>query len=1093
MSRFFNAVRFGGFVFGLLLLMSCLSLPAFAQAQNAKLSATVKVATKQVQVAVAVTPFTPVEASGGTAPYTFSMVMPLPAGLVISDGGEISGTPTAVTAAADYKIRVTDANGDAVEQSVRLEVIKREIPLNFSVAPNPAFAGANVVLKADFGGSALPTGKIVFRLAGFATPLGEATIINGEATLNVTTLPGGTSKITAVYEGDANVAAAQRTTQVTITLSPVTAALSVDQTAILAGQAVTLTVTMTPRTATGSVVFKDGATDLTTVNLVNGVATYSATLTAGRHSLTAEYQGSAVNAPTTSNDVTVDVTAANLTTNDLELTVDKTQASVGQLVTFTATIKVNNARATTAAGTVRFFENNREIAVVQVNAGAAILVKNDLTQGSHAISATFSGDLIFAASRSSTVTVDVVADGKVPTQTQLTANKQQLAPAEILTLNASVTPETAMGTFYIYDEANGQGAVVNSQRAAINGKATIQINNLARGTHRIYATFVPQGNFTTSTSAAITVTVGDTAVIPTVTGTTASTVTIQPSKTQAAYAELINFTITVNPNVATGSVTLRADGRNRVTANLVNGSAVLSLSDLEPGDHAMSAVYSGSNVYATSTSRDVTVTIDKIVPRVQVMSTPRAPAAGQTFELKAVITPSSATGTVTFNENGAKVGEATVTGGVATIRIANATLGDHVYSAAYSGDGRVKAGTSTDTTISVVAVKPSPLNDPTVRAMLSSQVSTATRMAHSHMGALQLRLETLHEEDVPAFSNGITFSQAGNLPSGARAYEDDPWVRGSSATPASRSIDAVLRNDRFTPVSDKMEELTLPKLTRPERFHVWTAGAVMFGGTSYTGLGASSRTSFSLAGLTAGVDAKIADGIRAGFAASYSAESSELGGGGGDMKTNMIAGSLYASWRLNRNIFVDALVGYGFARFNSQRMDSNLLMKMPGNRTGNLLMASLGVSYDEKSGRLKYAPYARLDTVSINLGAYSEEGDPSWSITYQAMHSTAQSLVLGLRAEQDYDYKWGVLSPFGRLEYRHALTVAGVQTVAYAGDPAGTYTLSPASSGGDSLTGTLGVKAIDRKRLAGSVEYSLSGGQGGIVGQGLRGAMRLGF
>jgi hypothetical protein len=53
--------------------------------------------------------------------------------------------------------------------------------------------------------------------------------------------------------------------------------------------------------------------------------------------------------------------------------------------------------------------------------------------------------------------------------------------------------------------------------------------------------------------------------------------------------------------------------------------------------------------------------------------------------------------------------------------------------------------------------------------------------------------------------------------------------------------------------------------------------------------------------------------------------------------------------------------------------------------------------------------------------------------------------------------------------------------------------LSTASSGSDTMSASLGVKAADRKLLAGSLEYSLSGGQGGLVGQGLRGAMRLGF
>ncbi len=66
---------------------------------------------------------TPVTASGGTAPYHFTVTPALPAGLVMApDSGTLSGTPT-VPAAGNYTVTVTDASGATSAQSFSLTVI----------------------------------------------------------------------------------------------------------------------------------------------------------------------------------------------------------------------------------------------------------------------------------------------------------------------------------------------------------------------------------------------------------------------------------------------------------------------------------------------------------------------------------------------------------------------------------------------------------------------------------------------------------------------------------------------------------------------------------------------------------------------------------------------------------------------------------------------------------------------------------------------------------------------------------------------------------------------------------------------------------
>src|SRR6266849_10859361 len=87
------------------------------------MSATQAVASKTLTLNTAATPFTPVTASGGTAPYVYSVSPSLPTGLSLnSNTGAISGTPTVSAATATYTVTVTDANSSTSSQTFSLTV-----------------------------------------------------------------------------------------------------------------------------------------------------------------------------------------------------------------------------------------------------------------------------------------------------------------------------------------------------------------------------------------------------------------------------------------------------------------------------------------------------------------------------------------------------------------------------------------------------------------------------------------------------------------------------------------------------------------------------------------------------------------------------------------------------------------------------------------------------------------------------------------------------------------------------------------------------------------------------------------------------------
>ncbi len=170
------------------------------------------------------------------------------------------------------------------------------------------------------------------------------------------------------------------------------------------GQTVTFTATVNPSLATGTVQFKDGATNLgSAVTLTNGIATLSiSTLAIGTHSISATYSGDVNYAGGTSPAISQLVVQAPTTTALVSSTLAMTY---GQTVTFSATVSPS---ATT--GTVQFRDGATNLgSAVTLTNGIATLSASTLSAGTHSITAVYSGDVTYAGSSSAINTVNVNA------------------------------------------------------------------------------------------------------------------------------------------------------------------------------------------------------------------------------------------------------------------------------------------------------------------------------------------------------------------------------------------------------------------------------------------------------------------------------------------------------------------------------------------------------------------------------------------------------------------------------------------------------------------------------------------------------------
>ena len=183
---------------------------------------------------------------------------------------------------------------------------------------NPSASGASVTFTATVTGPAgnttVPTGTVNF-LDG-TTTLGSGTLNgSGVATYSTSTLSAGSHSITAAYAGDTNFLGSTSAilTQVvnTAVLLSTTTTLASSPNPSAPSQSVTFTASVAgptgaTATPTGSVTFLDGTTSMGSGTLdANAKGTLStSTLSAGSHSITAQYSGDSTFAGSTSSPVT---------------------------------------------------------------------------------------------------------------------------------------------------------------------------------------------------------------------------------------------------------------------------------------------------------------------------------------------------------------------------------------------------------------------------------------------------------------------------------------------------------------------------------------------------------------------------------------------------------------------------------------------------------------------------------------------------------------------------------------------------------------------------------------------------------------------
>lgn len=415
------------------------------------------------------------------------------------------GTIVAVAPPGSGTVDVTVTTPGGTSATSSADRFRYAPPVTLTSTPDPSVHGQKVTFTAKVTplakGALAPLGTITF-VEG-TTTLGVANLSKGTATLNTTALGAGEHTVAAQYSGDANFApgqsepltqaVAKATTKVTLasSLNPApygsTATLKATVKAVAPGAG----------TPAGTVTFSEGEAVLGTVQLAGVNATLTLkTLPPGTHEITAAYSGDANDEPSAATPIVQTILQA---TTETSLTSTLNPAPYGSSASLKATVKAVAPGGGTPQGTVSFREGETLLATVPLTSGSAKYSLKSVPPGTHAITATYSGEANYAASEDA---IEQVVS-KAATELTLTSSKNPAPKGSSGSIKATVKTLSPGGGAPSGTITFKEGETMLAVIPVAGNTATYPLKSLSPGTHEITASYGGSANYEASENSIV--------------------------------------------------------------------------------------------------------------------------------------------------------------------------------------------------------------------------------------------------------------------------------------------------------------------------------------------------------------------------------------------------------------------------------------------------------------------------------------------------------------------------------------------------------------------------------------------------------------
>ena len=227
---------------------------------------------------------------------------------------------------------------------------------------------------------------------------------------------------------------------------------------------------------------------------------------------------------------------------------------------------------------------------------------------------------------------------------------------------------------------------------------------------------------------------------------------------------------------------------------------------------------------------------------------------------------------------------------------------------------------------------------------------------------------------------------------------------------------------------------------------------------------------FHTYGVIAGVDYRFTPKLVLGVAFTYQSTNNDLDNtitlvrnvptsvSGGSADTRSFGFSLYGTYYILEQFYVDGMLGFGWHDYRLNRVISYDLGTTPsgtgpGGTTrpvnqiahaepnGHQFSFSVGAGYDFRQGALTFGPLVRLQYLKLNIDGYQEKLNNAqagfgWALALDSQDAESLTTALGGRASYAISTGLGVLLPQVRIEWEHEFkNDARLLTARFVNDP----------------------------------------------------------
>ena len=558
------------------------------------------------------------------------------------ENGKATGTISGL-AAGDYTVAIKYVGDDkytGVEVAENVNVAKAQPVLGVVIAD--VDYGNGFVIEATLTGvnGAPLSGNVIVTVAGKEYTV---KVTDGKGIATGDKLAAGTYAFAAAWAGDDNYNIV--TENGDFKVNKVDSAIDVAVSDIKVGEDAVISVKLASD-ATGEVVITVNGEDYTAA-IENGVASVTVSdLKAGDYTVAVKYTGD-----NNYNEATGSAEFSVLKiTPEMDVTVED--------IVFGEDLIVNAVLPVDATGEVVITVNGVDYHVAIENGEASVTVSG-LEAGDYTVAVKYAGDDNYNAAE---VTKGVNVAKANPA---LNVIIDSVDYGNVFTINAVLTGvNNAPLDTNIIVTVNGKNYIV----AIVNGKGTFHADKLAAGSYNFNARFAGSNNYNeVSDSGKFNVYKVDSAI-----GITVKDINV---------GEDAVITVKLFSD-ATGELTVTVNGKD-YTANVVNGRATVSVSDLKAGTYDVVAKYSGDNNYNAAVATS-SFTVSKVDSTMDV--TVNDIVFGGDLIVDAVL-PVDATGEVVITVNGVDY-HVSIENGKATGTISGLAAGDYTVAIKYVGDDK---------------------------------------------------------------------------------------------------------------------------------------------------------------------------------------------------------------------------------------------------------------------------------------------------------------------------------------------------------------------------------------------------------------------